>query len=82
LNLVRRANKPPSGTQVELSSFYWKTLVRTGEDGRFSIGDLPVSSYKVAITSQKKTFAETRSDNVVINTSLETDLGDIEVEPE
>jgi RNA polymerase sigma-70 factor (ECF subfamily) len=71
--------KTPIGNRVELSRFEWASFrsVPVDSDGKFTIPDLPVAKYKMIITSGRNAFEKQEIENVVIDGSLETNLGDI-----
>jgi len=73
--------KTPIGNRVELSEFRWISLrsVPVDSDGKFTIPDLPVARYKMIIRSGRNAFEKQEIENVVIDGSLETNLGDIKV---
>ena len=73
--------KTPIGNRVELSRFGWDSLrsVPVDSDGKFTIPDLPVAKYKVIIRSATGAFEKQVIENVVVDGSLETNLGDIKV---
>jgi hypothetical protein len=73
--------KTPIGNRVELSEFRWISLrsVPVDSNGEFTIPNLPVTKYKMIITSGRNAFGKQEIENVVIDGSLETNLGDIKV---
>ena len=73
--------KTPIGNRVELSRFRWASFrsVPVDSNGEFTIPDLPVARYKMVIRSATSAFEKQEIENVVIDGSLETNLGDIKV---
>jgi RNA polymerase sigma-70 factor (ECF subfamily) len=73
--------KTPIGNRVELSRFSWDSprSVPVDSNGEFTIPELPVARYRMVIRSATGAFEKQEIENVVIDGSLGTNLGDIKV---